>query len=81
MAKELGPKGIRVNMIAPGFILTDMTKESSLSLEQSMTQMKSETPMGRLATPEDISKLVLFLAKSDNLITGQCITVDGGYTL
>src|SRR5574344_423803 len=72
LAKELTPRGIRVNAIAPGFIQTDMTKD--LNTEKIIEHI----PLRRLGQPEDIAKTVKFLADDGLYITGQVIGVDGG---
>jgi len=75
-AKELAPRGITVNAIAPGFIETDMT--ASLS-EKARNAMLSQVPLGRAGQPEDIAATVAFLAsESASYITGQVIHVSGG---
>jgi 3-oxoacyl-[acyl-carrier protein] reductase len=75
-AKELAPRGITVNAIAPGFIETDMT--ASLS-EKARNAMLSQVPLGRAGQPEDIAAAVAFLAsESASYITGQVIHVSGG---
>jgi len=76
-AQELGPKGIRVNLIAPGFIETDLTKEIS---ETKRRQILDRVILGRFGKPEDISSTVLFLLNNE-YITGQVIIVDGGLGL
>lgn len=76
LAKELGPSGITVNCVAPGFINTDMN--SDLSLED-VNSFCEETPLGRIGEAEEVAKTVLFLASdSADFITGQVIGVDGG---
>jgi 3-oxoacyl-[acyl-carrier protein] reductase len=76
LAKEVGPRGIRVNAVAPGYIATDMT--ATLSDDQ-RAQVKADTPLGRLGTPEDVSGVVAFLCSADAaFITGSVIRVDGG---
>lgn len=72
LAKELGSRNINVNVVAPGFITTDMT--DSLPTEKILEHI----PLRRLGTPEDIAKAVQFLVTSGNYITGQVIQVDGG---
>jgi 3-oxoacyl-[acyl-carrier protein] reductase len=72
MAKEFGSRNITVNVIAPGFIVTDMTE--SVPKEKLLEHI----PLGRLGEPEDIAKTVLFLITSGSYITGQVIHVDGG---
>jgi len=78
VAIDLAPYNILVNSISPGFVLTDLTKKILTQIE--MQDLASRIPLGRLATPEDISKVVLFLSSDLNTyITGQNIIVDGGY--
>ena len=75
-AKELGPRGITVNAVAPGFIDTDMTANLSDDLKEGA---KKQIALGRFGKPEEIASVVSFLA-SDNasFITGQTIVADGG---
>ncbi len=78
-AKELGPKGIRVNAVAPGFIITDMTAKVP---DKVLDAMKSKTPLKRLGLPEDVAKAYLFLASDDAaFINGQVLGVDGGLVI
>lgn len=75
-AKELAPKNIRVNAIAPGFIETDMVKALP---EQKYAERLRSIRMGRIGQPEDIAGAVLFLASDlSRYITGQVLGVDGG---
>lgn len=75
-AKEFGPKGIRVNAIAPGFIETDMT---STVPKKVLDIMKEKTPLKKLGKPEDIASAYLFLASDDaDFINGAVLSVDGG---
>lgn len=77
LAKELGPNGINVNVVAPGFIQTDMTKNVTEEIKQ---EIMESSALGRLGTPEDVASVVLFLAsEKSNFITGQVISVDGGW--
>ncbi len=79
VAKELASRNITVNAIAPGFIQTDMTEALK---EQAKEQVLKQIPMGRMGEPEDIAKLVAFLASEDGkYITGQVIHVDGGMVM
>ncbi len=79
LAVEAGEKGIRVNMIAPGFVLTTQTPYAPPHVQEAI---RKATPLGRLATPDDIARGVLFLASElSRFITGQTIVVDGGYSL
>ena len=75
-AKEFGPKGIRVNAVAPGFIETDMIAEVP---EKILDLMKEKTPLKKLGKPNDIASAYLFLASDDaNYINGAILSVDGG---
>ena len=79
LAKEVGPSHIRVNCVAPGVISTDMNAALS---EETLTQLKDETPLCTLGTPQDVANVILFLASEKSaFITGQTITVDGGMIL
>ncbi len=79
VARELAPRGITCNMVAPGLIATDMTKDLP---EKAREAMMASIPLGRAGQPEDVAQAVLFLA-SDNAsyITGQVINVDGGMVM
>ncbi|MEW9676434.1 3-oxoacyl-[acyl-carrier-protein] reductase [Lentibacillus sp. L22] len=78
-AKELASRNIFVNAVAPGFISTDMT--DALTDEQ-RKGMHDLIPLGKLGEPEDVAKVVRFLASDDaNYITGQTIHVDGGMVM
>lgn len=77
-SNELARHNILVNTVSPGFVLTELTK--IILSEQEMAELVAQVPARRFATPEEISKAVLFLASSFNTyITGQNIIVDGGY--
>jgi 3-oxoacyl-[acyl-carrier protein] reductase len=79
LARELGPRMIRVNSVAPGYLETEMTH--GLSDDQRM-QIVRRTPIGRLGKPEDVAGPVLFLLSEKALfITGQTLVVDGGITV
>ncbi|MBT1702854.1 SDR family NAD(P)-dependent oxidoreductase [Chryseosolibacter indicus] len=78
LAKELGPKKIRVNTIAPGMTETEGTQEEFRGSELER-QMLAITPLGRIGQPEDIAKVAIFLASDDaGWVTGERITVSGG---
>ncbi|MDR0269148.1 3-oxoacyl-[acyl-carrier-protein] reductase [Paenibacillus sp.] len=75
-AHELASRGITVNCVAPGFIDTDMTRELSEDLRDKMIQ---DIPLARLGQPEEIAKVVVFLASEGaSYMTGQTLHVDGG---
>ncbi|KAJ1815900.1 hypothetical protein LPJ56_002521 [Coemansia sp. RSA 2599] len=75
LAKELGPRGIRVNAIAPGFIDTELTRKI---LDQPVTKaLVSDIPLQRVGAPEDVAHGAAFLAES-GYVTGQVLVIDGG---
>ncbi len=79
LAKEVGARSITVNAVAPGFVLTDLTKDLPKELTD---QMMPLIPLGRWATIEEIAYAAAFLASDDAAcITGQVLTVDGGMTM
>ena len=76
VAKELGGRGIRANALAPGFILTDMTKALP---EETLKQFVTMIPMRRGGEPEEVAKVALFLASDlSSYVSGQVIQVNGG---
>lgn len=79
IARELAPRGITVNAVAPGFITTDMTQALP---DKVKAEVKERIPLKRLGAPEDIADLVCYLASPGaSYITGQTIAVDGGMTV
>lgn len=79
LAKEVGPSGITVNCVSPGVILTDMTSHFG---EEVLNELKEETPIGRIGTPEDVANAVSFLASSGaDFITGIDLPVNGGMNI
>ncbi|MDX1545925.1 MAG: 3-oxoacyl-[acyl-carrier-protein] reductase [Rhodothermales bacterium] len=79
LAKELGSRGVRVNVVAPGYVATDMTEALP---EKAREAMLGAVPLGRPATPEDVAAAVLFLASdAAAYITGQVLHVDGGLAM
>ncbi|MEG9296622.1 3-oxoacyl-[acyl-carrier-protein] reductase [Mangrovibacillus sp. Mu-81] len=78
-AKELAPRGITVNAIAPGFISTDMTDQLPEDVRNEMLKL---IPLNRFGDPKDIAKVVSFMAsESSSYITGQTLHIDGGMVM
>ena len=78
-ARELGKYGIRVNAVAPGFIMTEMVAKMP---EEVLAGMRAKTPLGRLGEPEDIANTYLWLSTDEaSYINGTTISVDGGIVL
>ena len=80
-AMELGPHGITVNAVAPGFILTDMTQRNrgEAELRETVQRLSERAMVRRVGAPEDIANAVAFLASPDaEFVTAQILTVDGG---
>lgn len=76
LAREIGPRGITVNAVAPGFIDTDMTKALA---EEHKQMLLNQIPLNRLGQPEEIAAAVAFLASPEaGYITGETISVNGG---
>jgi len=83
LARELGPHGINVNSVAPGFVLTPMTgaSRSPKEVEEHIEARKKAAALNRPGKPEDIASAVLFLVSDEaSFITGQTLYVDGGRT-
>jgi 3-oxoacyl-[acyl-carrier protein] reductase len=79
LAKEIASRNIRVNVVAPGYILTDMTGELD---ENVLKSIEDVTPLGRGGEPEEIAAVVQFLASdASSYITGETIRVDGGMAM
>ena len=79
LAKEEGPSGITVNCVAPGVIDNEM---NAALTPETVAELIEETPAGRLGTPEEVAKLILFLASEDaSFITGQVICQSGGLVI
>ncbi|KAB3533803.1 3-oxoacyl-[acyl-carrier-protein] reductase [Alkaliphilus serpentinus] len=78
-AKELGRKGVRVNAVAPGFIVTEMTAKMP---EKILDAMKGKSPLGILGEPIDIANAFVYLASNEaKFVTGTVLSVDGGVVL
>ena len=79
VAREYAAKGVTVNVVAPGFIETDMT---SVLKENVRSAMLDQIPAGRMGNPEDVAKAVAFFASDESeYLTGQVLAVDGGMTM
>lgn len=79
LAREIASRGITVNAVAPGFVLTDMTKDLPADLTQQLNQL---IPLGRWGEAEDVAHAVAFLASDEAAyITGQVLHVDGGMAM
>lgn len=79
LAKEVGLSGVRVNCICPGVVMTDMMKDFD---EQTISELKEETPLNILGTPKDIAESAVFLCSDKaKFITGQVLGVNGGFII
>jgi 3-oxoacyl-[acyl-carrier protein] reductase len=79
LAKELGPRAIRVNSVNPGIIETEGTRSQGIIGSDFEKNVLAQTPLGRLGQPDDVAKVVLFLAAEDSgWITGETILTSGG---
>jgi NAD(P)-dependent dehydrogenase (short-subunit alcohol dehydrogenase family) len=81
LAVEWAPRGVRVNAIAPGYFLSDMTREFTEANPDLAAQWIGTIPAGRMGEPADLHGLVVYLASdASSYLTGQSIVIDGGYT-
>ena len=83
LALELGPQGVYVNAVAPGYTRTDLTTgdKSAEEFERIVNDLKQKTILRRIAEPDEIANVILFLASDESsFMTGQVITADGGRT-
>jgi len=80
LAREVGPRGITVNTVCPGSIVTDMNR--AIFPPERQKQRAAELPLRRMGDPSDVAEAVLFLAAdSGRFVTGQCVDVNGGATM
>lgn len=80
LAIELGPQGILVNSVAPGFVMTNMTRANND--DATIQRLVSGIPLGRMAEPEEIADVVYFVSSPQNrYLTGQDLVVDGGFSV
>ena len=79
LAKELGPRRIRVNAINPGMVETEGTHSAGIAESEMRKQVEAQTPLGRIGQPRDIAGAAVFLASSDSSwITGETFVISGG---
>jgi 3-oxoacyl-[acyl-carrier protein] reductase len=79
LAKELGPRHIRVNSINPGFVETEGTRAAGATASDLRKQLEAQTPLGRIGQPQDIAPAAVFLASSDAAwLTGETMYISGG---
>jgi 3-oxoacyl-[acyl-carrier protein] reductase len=79
LAKELGPRKIRVNAVNPGMVETEGTHSAGITESDFRKQTEAQTPLGRIGQPRDIAPAVVFLASGDaGWITGETLTISGG---
>jgi len=79
LAKELGPRGIRVNAINPGMVETEGTHAAGIAESEMRKQVEAQTPLGRIGKPNDIAGAAVFLASADSSwITGETFVISGG---
>jgi 3-oxoacyl-[acyl-carrier protein] reductase len=80
LAKELGPRKVRVNSINPGMVLTEGVRTMGIDESDFRKQVESATPLGRIGQPADIAPAVVFLASADaGWISGEALYISGGY--
>jgi 3-oxoacyl-[acyl-carrier protein] reductase len=82
LSKELGPRRIRVNSLNPGMVETEGARAAGLSEGEFRTHTEQQTPLGRIAQPEDIARAAVFFASEDSgWVTGQTLILAGGYRM
>jgi 3-oxoacyl-[acyl-carrier protein] reductase len=79
LAKELGPSGIRVNSINPGLVETEGVHAAGFIGSDFLKQFEAQTPLGRIAQPDDIAPIAVFLASPESgWLTGETLLASGG---
>ena len=79
LAKELGPRGIRVNAINPGMIETEGIHAAGFAEGEFRKQIEAQTPLGRIGQPDEVARVAVFFASSDSAwVTGETLRVSGG---
>ena len=79
LAKELGPRKIRVNAINPGMVETEGVRASGIAESDMRRQVEASTPLGRIGQPQDIAGAAVFLASADSAwMTGETLYISGG---
>jgi 3-oxoacyl-[acyl-carrier protein] reductase len=80
LAKELGPKNIRVNSINPGMVDTEGVRSAGIAESDFRRQIEQQTPLGRIGKPQDVAPAVVFLASADAAwLTGETLYISGGF--
>ena len=80
LAKELGPRGIRVNAVNPGMVVTEGMQSLGIHESELRRQVEAQTPLRRIGQPHDIAPAVAFLASEDAAwVTGETLYISGGY--
>ncbi|MCI8513909.1 MAG: SDR family oxidoreductase [Lachnospiraceae bacterium] len=79
LSKELAPSNIQVNAVAPGAIDTEMVSEAGIG-QEGYDRLKEEIAAGRLGRPEEVAEAFYFLAEAPSYVTGEILTIDGGWT-
>ena len=81
LSKELGPRKIRVNSLDPGMVETEGFHSAGLDESEFRKTVEAQTPLGRIAQPEDVARAAVFFSSDDaGWVTGQALIVAGGYT-
>jgi 3-oxoacyl-[acyl-carrier protein] reductase len=79
LAREVAPRNITVNAVAPGFIETDIWADVPEAIQKNLESMQEMIPLGRVGQPEEVAKAVSYLASDDAAyVTGHVLSVDGG---